>query len=336
MAVLRILFLLAGLVLLGFVIRDVDFGQVGAQVVALGGNLFWVLAIVFLAFLIDTASWQIVLRPARLDVSWLYRLWKIRMVGSAFNQIIPLVGKGGEPIKAIMLKRLCDVGYREGAASLIATETINLLALVLFVATALVVAAYGGVLPPNLHAPTGAGIAVFGLAIGAFFLIQRFRIASLAGHWLSRAPFGRSIGAVLAHIRDVDDRLAGFYAQDTTRFAVAFALALLHWAVGALEIMLTAYFLGNSLTLLEAWSIAAVVELVRAGTFFIPASIGAQEGALVVVTGAITGQPTLGLSLALVRRFRELLWILWGLGIGWRHALVPVFRSPRSTPVESP
>jgi hypothetical protein len=70
----------------------------------------------------------------------------------------------------------------------------------------------------------------------------------------------------------------------------------------------------------EAWSIEAVVELVRVCAFFIPAGIGAQEGALVLIISPITGQPPLGLTVALVRRFREILWIAWGGVIGWRFS----------------
>jgi hypothetical protein len=67
-------------------------------------------------------------------------------------------------------------------------------------------------------------------------------------------------------------------------------------------------------------NIEAVMELVRACAFFIPAGIGAQEGALVLIIWPITGQPLLGLAVALVRRLREILWIAWGGAIGWRFS----------------
>ena len=64
------------------------------------------------------------------------------------------------------------------------------------------------------------------------------------------------------------------------------------------------------------WIIEAVAQLVRTGTFFIPASIGAQEGAFLLVCGAITGSPTLGVSVSVVRRLREVIWIVWGFTLG--------------------
>ena len=70
----------------------------------------------------------------------------------------------------------------------------------------------------------------------------------------------------------------------------------------------------------EAWLIEAVAQLVRAGFFFVPASLGVTEAAMVLVYDALTGRPSLGFAVALIRRARELLWIAWGLWLGWLEA----------------
>ena len=54
-----------------------------------------------------------------------------------------------------------------------------------------------------------------------------------------------------------------------------------------LHCMLTMYYLDHPISLLDAWAISALVELVRIATFFIPASIGAQEGAFVFATSLV-------------------------------------------------
>ena len=58
----------------------------------------------------------------------------------------------------------------------------------------------------------------------------------------------------------------------------------------------------------------------RAGFFFIPASLGATEAVMVLVYDALLGRPSLGFAVALIRRGRELLWIAWGLWLGWLEA----------------
>jgi len=55
--------------------------------------------------------------------------------------------------------------------------------------------------------------------------------------------------------------------------------------------------------------IESLVQLVRTITFFIPAGLGTQEGTFFIVVGALTGVSSAGLAVALIRRFRELIWL---------------------------
>jgi uncharacterized membrane protein YbhN (UPF0104 family) len=92
-----------------------------------------------------------------------------------------------------------------------------------------------------------------------------------------------------------------------------------------IEIYCIMYLLGHPITFTDAWIIEAMAQLVRAGTFFIPSSIGAQEATFTVVCSAITGMPSLGLAALVIRRSREIVWILTGFGIWWWYSLQPGF-----------
>ena len=124
----------------------------------------------------------------------------------------------------------------------------------------------------------------------------------------------------LAWVEAFDDRLLRFYTLHRRRFALALALAFSNWCVGALGVFVTMRFLAVEISVADAWILESFTQLVRAGTFFIPASIGAQEGVYVLVAGALTGNAAAGLAAALIRRGRDLLWVAAGLAIGWRHA----------------
>ena len=322
MSRMRVIFWLLGLALLGLVLARTDLAEVGRQVAGLGwGGVAIILSVFFVAFVADTLSWQVVLRPARLSLRGLYRVWKIRMIGQALNNVIPALGVGGEFAKALLLKRDMGIGYRKGAASLIITETINFFAMGIFAAAGLWAALEAGVLPEELRGAAIGGLIVCSLAAVGFFLFQVLRGPSFIADHVGRTRVGRRIRKAVAPIRDLEDHLVGFYSREHARFAWAFVWALMNSVLGAVETYLVLLFLGYPVTALEAWTIAAVVELVRFGTFFIPGSIGAQEGALVILVGAMTGKPELGLAVALVRRFRELVWIVWGLLIAWRRSL---------------
>ena len=50
------------------------------------------------------------------------------------------------------------------------------------------------------------------------------------------------------------------------------------------------------------------------GTFFIPGSLGAQEGGYTLLLMSFGYTEVTGITFALLRRFREIFWILIGLG----------------------
>ena len=63
---------------------------------------------------------------------------------------------------------------------------------------------------------------------------------------------------------------------------------------------------------------------------FIPLSLGTQEGALFMVTAAITGDGASGVAISLVKRMREIVWIAWGFAIGWRMLITSKKPLPRT------
>lgn len=323
MRYLKALYLIVGLVLLGFVAAQIDVPMTISMVSRVGWGMLAIMGIYLVAFVVDSLSWQIALPDVPLDSEWAYRMWKVRMVGEAFNSLLPAGGMGGEPIKAVLMNKHYGVGYTDVTTSLLLTKTINMISLVLFLAGGFSLMA-GSALPSSYKTISATGLGVFALSIVLFFIIQRMRIASHTGQWLSKTRVGRKVGTILHHIHAMDDRLVEFYTRRRGRFLAATLLGLLNWMLGILEIYYAALFLGHPITMTDAWIVEAALQLVRTGAFFIPAGIGAQEGLLVLIFTAMTGVPTLGAAVAIVRRLREIVWIGWGLLLGSRFPRTPV------------
>ncbi len=125
----------------------------------------------------------------------------------------------------------------------------------------------------------GAGLVVSGIAL--VFAIQRLRILSKLGRKVAIARLLDGDGAF-------GDLLVDAYTHRRPRFLIATLLTLLNWILGAVELYAILRFLDTPITLSGAWGIQAVVELVRAVTFFIPASLGAQEAIFVVMLTPVT------------------------------------------------
>jgi len=316
MRVLKILYLLIGVALLAVVIAEINVAEVADQVARVGFGFAVILAVYLVAFVIDSVTWQMTIRGVPLNASWAYRVWKLRMVGEAFNTVMPGAGMGGEPVKAVLLKKHYGIGYREAAASLILAKTINMIALVAFLVIGFALMIAGAGLPATFETVATAGLAILGVAVLLFYGIQRYGVTGLTGTWLSRWRVTRRIEDMLHHIHDMDERLVAFYTKARGRFAAALVLAFVNWLLGVVEIYVTLIFLGQPVSWADAWIIEAAAQLVRTGAFFIPAAIGAQEGAFLLVCGAITGSPSLGFSVSVVRRLREVIWIVWGFALG--------------------
>ncbi|MEK7245778.1 MAG: flippase-like domain-containing protein, partial [Pseudomonadota bacterium] len=289
MRVLKILYVAVGLALLAAVFAEVEFAEVWSRAVSIGGGGMLLLIVLYgVGFLIDSFTWQMAMAGVPLNARWLWRAFKVRMVGEVFNNVMPAAGMGGEPVKAILLNKHYGLGYREGTASIILGRTINMLAQVLFLAIGFA-AVWASDLPGYFKGLALAGLAAFVGATAIFFYAQRLRVVSLTGSWLGRWRLLERINDVLHHVQDMDERLIRFYTEHRGRFAAAVALAFLNWAVGAVEVYVAMIFLGQPVSFTDAWIIESVAQLIRSAAFFIPAAVGAQEGAFLLVFSVMTG-----------------------------------------------
>lgn len=316
-----------GVGLLAWVVAEVDFDAALSAILGMGWQgLAAAFAIYLAAFYIDSLSWHLAILRLPLTPRWSYIVWRIRMVGEAFNMVLPAGGFGGEPIKAVLLKRHHAVSYREGTVSIILARTVNLIGLVIFMLVGLILLAghdVGGRFGP--FALGGFLFLTFG--IGVLFAVQKFRATSRTGSRLGRTRLGARLNAALGHIHDVEDRLQHFYAERPWRFVPAVLLAFTNWVVGAAETYAILYFLGHPVSPGEAIIIESVNQMVRAVTFFVPANLGTQDSALIVLVGAVTGSPETGVALAAVKRIREIVFVIWGFALGSIYSLRGLLKS---------
>lgn len=331
MSLLRWVFLLAGLALLGVIAAETDLGAALDLVGQTGWGLALVLAIYVLGFAGDVATALLTLRAMPLSPGWYGRMWLVRMLGEAFNYTLPAGGMGGEPVKAVLLNRHFAVPFHDGAASLFLTKTINVMALVVFLAIGFGLMSASDSFSAADRLIAGLGLAALAAGIAGFFVVQRYGLSSAAVRRVPRwAGGGDRLAGLVAVLGEVEARFVAFYAAGHARLPAALAIAFCVWVTGVAEIYVTLAWLGHPVSWQEAWVIEAAAQLVRAGTFFIPASIGAQEGAFLLVCTTVTGSPTLGVAVALVRRLREILWFGLGFAVG------PVLsRTARPVPVPS-
>lgn len=327
---LQVLFLVAGIALFAIVLADIELGELVASLRQVGFIGFGAILLLYLVeFLLDVLTWQATIVSSHWDRRWVTRLFWFKIAGEAFNNGTPTGGVGGEPIKAVFLNRNFGIGYGEAIASLILYKTIIVLSLILFLGVGFALMLANPILPDVYNTVAAVGFVALAVGVVLFFLLQRFKIMTRTGNLIFSGRLSGTVHKIFEYVRDMDDRLVEYYTGHRKRFYAGFAMSIVNWVLGAAEVYLVMLFLGHPVTMTDAVIIEVFVQLVRAGTFFIPSSIGAQEGAFLVIGGAVAGVPTLGVAMALVRRIREIIWIAWGFAVFY-------FLRPETQPSSTP
>ena len=319
--------LLLGISLLSVIIYRTDLSEVWERLRLLGPAGFGlVLGLYLIGTVMMASSWLLTLRPVQAGVAWLWRLWRVWLVGNALEYTTPFGTLGGEPAKAILLKRHYGLRVRDVTSSLVLTRMTDLIAQVVFISIGFGLILSGDLLPLPYRLAAGSGLVL--LAVGAlfFFIAQQRRMLGRLRGWLERGwlrnrSLNERVLTALDAVHDIDDQLALFYRVEKRRFWLSVLTAFLEWNLGAAAAWVAVNALGYPISFAEALMIESFLALVRSTLFFVPADVGTQEGALVLICSAITGSPATGLALATLRRTRDILLVVAGLGIGSHYSL---------------
>ncbi|RDU97015.1 lysylphosphatidylglycerol synthase domain-containing protein [Trinickia dinghuensis] len=309
---------------IGLVVRDgaADVAHVIGQA---GFALLWLVPFHALPLLFDAYGWRILLR-GRASLAF---LWWIATVREAVGRLLPVLTVGGE-IVGIRLAR-----WRVRDASVVSASVIVEVLITIGVQYAF--SALGVVL---ILAATGGGHAkTIGLALvlslpvpvvtalllrrgGVFHAIERFAARALGdGHRLLQGIDGARLDAEINALM--------------TRIGIlvsTFVWQLAGYLVGALETYWALALLGHPVSAGGAIAIEALTQAVRHAAFMVPGGLGVQEVAVVLLAQMFGIEREVGLSLALVKRMREVIFGCIALA-SWQ--LAEIARARRHAPAQA-
>ena len=282
------------------------------QLRKLGGNLLWVLVPSIAIYLFDALGWRATLGRHAERIRF-GRLFMIRMAGEAVNFSTPAAYLGGEPMKAYLLSRY-GVPLVDGLASVVTAKTTMTLAQVLFILIG-VAATFALLNRSSELILTGlVGLMMLGFGIGVFMAVQR------RGLFVGISRLLERIGLRIRWLKErekkleaLDEAISDFYSRDRRGFISSLLYFFIGWVIGAAEVYLILYLLGEPRSFLTAFAIEALAVFVKGGTSFIPGSVGGQEAGTVMLFVAFGYTSATGVTFAIVRRFREILWLIFGL-----------------------
>lgn len=263
--------------------------------------------------------WVIIGRPHPMTFRELFATY---LAGDSVNYF---TGFGGEPVKAHLLRP--RMGFGLAFATIAVHRHADLIAQWLFLIVGVTIAVLSFDLPAAAKYIAVAGLLFIGLI--AFGLTRALRRGAFgpATRWLTRIkPLAARLAKLEADAHRLDERIRVYYHAEEHRgtFALAVAWGFLGWCGGLFETWIVLKLLSPGHGFATAIAIEALAMVFNSMLIFIPAKIGSAEGVRVGVFALVGLTAAQGAAWALVRRGRELVWLVPGIIVLLKHHLIDV------------
>lgn len=288
---------LAGLLLLSALVAWQGWHEVLRAVGQAGWALLLLAPLRLFTLALDVRAWQILLKPAP---TFPFLFW-VAAVREAVNRLLPAAGVGGEVVGVRLVRtRLSDTAAV--AASVIVEVLLTMIVLYLFCGLGVLLMAQIAAGMPQVGA-IAAGLALsLPLPLLAWWLLRHGAPFRRLERWSLRLLGPRMPELDGARLDAAVVRLFGRHGA----LLRALGWQLLSYLLGSLETWYALRLLGHPVDLATAVAIEALTQAARHASFLVPAGLGVQEAA-VLLFGFLAGVGgEVALSLALLKRMREI------------------------------
>jgi len=272
-------------------------------------NFLILLGLRLLYWIVRTSSWKLIFESTG-EKSRLGHFLMARLAGYAISFLTPAAYIGGEPIRILMVP---NPNRRKTTASVIVDKTIEIIVLIFFLASGVILGTVKLAMPYTLKiifisAVSAMTVLIFivfmmqksGLLIGAVSVLEKLKL---------RIPF---VEKRKEKLRETDIYVSDFYKKHKKVFAAVILINALVFMIWTIEIHLTLSFMGiDGVTFIKSFlivSLGTVAFLIPA----IPGALGIYEVTYVAVFLLVGFEAHVALSLALLRRIIT----LFGVGAG--------------------
>jgi uncharacterized protein (TIRG00374 family) len=273
-------------------------------------------------------------------------LLRVRLAVEAVMLGIPSGAVISESLQPYLLKRHCGVPFETAVVASVGRKFL------VVVAHGIVLAVFSlmswRVLSRASRETIGRGGLPWLLLGAGVFLIATFGVGIAAGARSQMAErlrrlLGRFCGGSVGdwvernalRFQRTDEHFLRFFAHERAGLVVPMLLYILGWIVRAFETVVYLNLLGATMSLTTATVVEGALILVRSLAVPVPAGLGVQDVGYVLTFHAlgIADATTVGTAFVLLKRTRDLFWILLGfalLAFGERRRAAP------GTPPERP
>jgi uncharacterized protein (TIRG00374 family) len=313
----RSLLVAAGVALFFYLIWRIGFDALLANVSRFGVWFLAILAVGALWLFLQTCAWSIIQSACSIKVPFL-SLLRIKIIGDAFNVLLPSASLGGEAVRAYMLKKA--VPLKEGIPGIVFDKTIEFVASTLFLASGLLLGSLFVRLPEGLLAPTVICLAVTAAGTVLLIIFSVQGVCATLARITTRFPRARKwVESRKEHLETLDENLRLLYRKGHLKTVAAIAFHFLARAAGSVEVLIILRVLGVPVGPAQAVFIYSVIVVINTVFFILPGQWGVTESTTVLLLQAL-GQPAaIGLSLGVIRRIRKIAFVGLAFGLFFVH-----------------
>jgi len=320
---LSLVWLVAGLVLFGFLVYRTGVGTIVSNVELFGAYFLLLLLIAGLRQVLRTFAWRYCIEPEHRRVS-LLELFKLRLVGDAITDLTLAGPVLGETAKTYAMGEHMPLTF--SLSSIFIENLLYSLAVIVFIISGAFVLLGQIALPHQIRVATVVVImALVAPVLVALWLISRRRLV-ISGilHWLEeRNWLPRRIARKEARLKLFESNVYEFYGKNRGAFWLIMLLEVLANLGGVIE----AYIILGVTFGVHGWSYAYLVEwmnrVVNTVFAFVPLRVGIDEGSTALTVKSLGFASAAGVSLAIIRKVRTLFWIGVGLLLTAQYTLSP-------------
>jgi glycosyltransferase 2 family protein len=329
---------LVGLVLLVLTIRQVGWGAVVQGISSVGVWFLVVVALGGLRFAARARGWQactegtvgsresgvgsresgvgVPERPSDFDFP---HAFGATLAADALGNLTPLGLLASEPAKVLLVRR--RLSTVAGISSVAADNVFYTLSVLVMIVAGMLVFVRRTTVPSELTlaADVVIGIAVVAMLAGVWIARQQPALLS----WLAARVFrwtgrGHTSSDRLA---EIEQRFYGLLQWPAGRLLRIAGWHMLFHVAAVAESFLVLRLLpgGAHASLVDAFLLETTGRFITVAFKFVPYRLGVDEAGTALVARALAFDPTIGVSIALVRRLRILVWNGIGLALLARH-----------------
>ena len=318
-APLGIIFGLLGLLLFAYFVSRAGVGEILANIQRLGAGFVLILAVSSVRYIVRALAWMLCVEPP-------YRLrfrdaFAARLMGDALGNIIPFVSAAvSEPSKAIFVKD--RVPLLVGLSALAIENIFYALSVALFIFSGTATLLLMFSLPKGLRYASIGTLVTTLVIIPLIYLLIRWQARFLSGAVAfleNRRVTPKLMGRLRPRAQSLEDRIYGFYATSRRNFLPIFLLDICFHLAGVVEIFITLSFISPvAPTLVQAFILESVNRIINIAFKFIPLRAGVDEGGTGQVSKVLGFARGIGVTLAIVRKARDIFWSAIGLVLIWK------------------